>query len=388
MSTMDLSSFSAKLVQIRRHLHAHPELSFKEKETSAYIQTRLKDLGVDYTTGWASYGIVVRIKAPIPTDHYIALRADMDALPIHEAGVKEYISKNPGVMHACGHDVHSTCLLGAIELIQANREKLTSDVVCIFQPGEELLPGGASLMMKEGALDVDKCKAIFALHVFPSLEVGKVGFRAGPYMASSDEIYIKIVGRGGHGAMPHQTADPIIASAHLITSLQTIVSRNCNPVTPCVLTIGKINSEGGATNVIPNIVSLEGTFRTMDETWREQTHELIRRQCRSIEEGFGVQIELNIIKGYPVLINDDAATQKVGSVAIDLLGEDNVEQLPIRMTSEDFAWYTQEIPGCFFRLGTGNKSNGITSGIHTSTFDVDEDCLVIGARLMAGICLQ
>lgn len=385
---MDMVTFSNRLIEIRRHLHKHPELSFQEKETAAYIEQRLIELGVEYTIGWAGYGIVATIKAPVATDHFIALRADIDALPIQETGTMEYASQHPGVMHACGHDVHTTCLLGAIELLIANRERLASDVVCVFQPGEELLPGGASLMMKEGAFDKGLCKAIFALHVFPSMEVGKVGFRAGPYMASSDEIYIRVIGQGGHGAMPHHTADPILAAAGLITSLQSIVSRNCDPVLPCVLTIGKINSEGGATNVIPDSVSLEGTFRTMDENWRSRAHELIGKHCRSIEESFGVRIELNIIRGYPVLVNDEIATQKARSVAVNMLGEENVEVLPVRMTSEDLAWYTQEIPGCFFRLGTGNKSRGITSNVHTSTFDVDEDCLALGARLMAEICLQ
>lgn len=385
---IDLRSLSGDLIELRRHLHAHPELSFQEENTSAFICRQLDTWGVEYTKGWAGHGIVATINAMIPSHDFIALRADMDALPIEEKNDVPYKSHNPGVMHACGHDVHVTCLLGAIRLIQANVSRLRANVKFIFQPGEEQLPGGAFRMMEEGAFEVEKCREIYALHVFPSMETGKIGMRSGPYMASSDEIYITIKGQGGHGGMPHQTIDPIMIAGHLITGIQAVVSRRSDPTIPCVLTLGKIYSEGGATNVIPSVVRLEGTFRTMDEKWRFEAHNLIHRYCQSLAEAHGASAEVNIIQGYPVLINDEELVTKATEAVSQVVGADHVEHLPIRMTSEDFAWYTQKIRGCFFRLGTSNKERGITSGVHTATFDVDEDSIIIGAQALAAICLK
>jgi len=375
------------LILTRRHLHAHPELSFREENTSAYIAAYLDSKNIPYTKGWAGHGIVATIAAPVSTEQFIALRADMDALPITEANDVPYCSTNPGVMHACGHDVHMTCLIGAVEIIHNRKHLLKNDVKFIFQPGEEVLPGGASVLLNEGAIDPLKCKAIFGLHVLPSMEAGKVGFRGGAYMASADEIYLTVIGKGGHAAMPHDVIDPILVASHIVSGLQSIVSRSNDPTSPAVLSIGKINSEGGATNIIPDKVYLEGTFRAMNETWRFKAHDLIRQCCESIARSFGASIELKIITGYPVLINDEALTGRAMAIASDMLGPDNVELLPVRMTSEDFAWYTQQIKACFFRLGTGNKSRGITSGVHTATFDVDESCLVIGAQVLAAQCL-
>lgn len=376
------------LVKWRRHFHQNPELSFEEYNTSAYIENWLIERNIEYTKGWAGTGIVASIIVNGTDAYFYALRADMDALPISENNEKSYCSTNPGVMHACGHDVHMTCLLGAIDIILKNVDELKVNLKFIFQPGEEKLPGGASVMLKEGAIDVSKCKGIFGLHVQPSIEVGRLGFRDGIYMASSDELYISIRGKGGHGAMPQDTIDPIVISAAVISGLQEIISRKSHPASPSILTIGKINSVGGATNIIPSEVKMEGTFRAMDENWRKQAHTLISRTCKGIAESFGGDAEVNIVNGYPVLINDSRMTLHAKSSAKDLLGDDKIETLDIRMTSEDFAWYTQEIPGCFFRLGTGNISKGITSGVHTDTFDVDEDCLLIGAKTLAMISLN
>ncbi len=376
------------LISWRRHLHRHPELSFEEKNTSLFIQEWLRERDIPFTSGWAGHGIVASVIIDKDDPKFYAFRDDMDALPIQEENPREYCSQTPGIMHACGHDVHTTCLLGAIELILNNKDQLKSNLKFIFQPGEEKLPGGASIMLKEGAIDVNNCKGIFGLHVQPSMEVGTVGFHSGIYMASSDELYITVKGKGGHGAMPQDTIDPIYIASSIIIGLQEIISRKSHPASPSILTIGKINSVGGATNIIPSEVKLEGTFRAMDEAWRKRAHLLIRKTCEGIAESFGGSAEVDIVHGYPVLINDEHLVQSAKQIASQILGTENVINLDIRMTSEDFAWYTQQIPGCFFRLGTGNSSKGITSGVHTATFDVDEDCLMIGANTLSLIALS
>jgi len=348
----------------------------------------LRERDIPFTSGWAGHGIVASVIIDKDDPKFYAFRADMDALPIQEENQMEYCSQNAGVMHACGHDVHMTCLLGAIEIILQNKELLKSNLKFIFQPGEEKLPGGASIMLKEGAIDVPNCKGIFGLHVQPSMEVGTVGFRSGIYMASSDELYISVKGKGGHGAMPQDTIDPIFLASSIIIGLQEIISRKSHPASPSILTIGKINSVGGATNIIPSEVKLDGTFRAMDEEWRTKAHGLIKKTCEGIAESFGGSAEVNIVKGYPVLINDEHLVQSAKQIASQILGTENVINLDIRMTSEDFAWYTQQIPGCFFRLGTGNSSKGITSGVHTAVFDVDEDCLMIGVKTLSQIALS
>ena len=280
----------------------------------------------------------------------------MDALPIQETNEVPYKSINDGVMHACGHDVHTTCVLGAAYLLSQIKDKLKHNVVLIFQPGEEKLPGGASIMINEGLLQKYKMDAIIAQHVHPPLECGKIGIRAGMYMASADELYIEIVGKGGHGALPHACVDPIVIAAEIICSLQKIVSRNAKATTPSVLTIGKINSVGGATNVIPDVVKLEGTFRTMDEDWRSVVHEKIKSYVNSLCKANGATAVVDIKKGYPFLKNDIILTNKVEAEVKGLLGDDNVTHLPIRMTSEDFSYYSQHMPTCFYRLGTGTVS--------------------------------
>ncbi len=375
------ASFDA-LVAIRRHLHRHPELSFKEEQTGRYIAARLAEWDIPHTTGWAGHGVVGLIEGaqPGPT---IALRADIDALPIREADDRPYRSEVEGVMHACGHDVHTTCLLGAARILWSLRRHLRGSVKLIFQPGEEKLPGGASIMIREGVLDDPRPAAILGQHVHPPLEVGKVGFREGMYMASADELYLTIEGRGGHGALPQDCVDPVAIAAQMIAALQQVVSRKADPTIPSVLTFGKIWSDGGATNIIPGKVFLEGTFRTMNEEWRAEAHRLIEQICRHTAEMLDGRVELRIVKGYPCLVNDPGLTRRVRAGAVAYLGEENVVELPIRMTAEDFAWYSHHVPACFWRLGTGNAARGITSPVHTPTFDVDERALEVGAGLMA-----
>lgn len=375
------------VVVIRRHLHQHPELSFAEAGTAAFIAERLDELGIPFSKGWGGHGIVAELTGHGPGP-VVALRADMDALPITETNAVDYRSLNDGVMHACGHDAHTASLLGALRILRNVRDKWPGTVRAIFQPAEEKHPGGASLLIAEGVLEDPRPQRIYGQHVLPTLEAGKVGFREGVFMASADEIYLTVEGRGGHGAMPHLTRDPVAIASTLVTALQQIVSRNANPISPTVLTFGKIWSDGGATNVIPDAVHLEGTLRALDETWREEAHQRLWDLCDGITRSMGGHCRLEIRKGYPALINDPATTRLARLRAVEYLGEDRVVDLDVRMGAEDFAWYSQVIPACFYRLGTGNAAKGITSGLHTSTFDIDEDTLETGSGLMAWLAVQ
>ncbi|MBD3638615.1 MAG: amidohydrolase [Crocinitomicaceae bacterium] len=368
-------------IAIRRHIHQHPELSFKEFETSKFIQSKLKEWGIDFTSGIVETGIVALIRPEKETIKCIALRADMDALPITEKTDTPYRSVHEGVMHACGHDVHTAMLLGAAKVINDNRDALNCQVKLIFQPGEEKLPGGASLMIEQGVLENPKVDEIYALHVFPELEAGKIGMRSGMYMASTDEIYMTVKGKGGHGAMPHQNIDPILISAHLITSLQQIVSRNCPPHIPCVLSFGRI--EGlGATNVIPDKVELQGTFRTMDEKWRDKAHGLIQQHASDLVKSMGGTIEVNIVRGYPFLENNPELTESAREKAAQVLGADNITDLPLRLTAEDFSYFSQKIPSTFIRIGVRNEAKGITKPVHNAEFDIDESAILTGIQTL------
>jgi amidohydrolase len=373
---------------IRRHLHAHPELSYEEVETSNYIASQLDLLQIPYTRNIGGHGILAHIHGNKPGTKMVALRGDMDALPIQETNEVSYKSQKPHLMHACGHDVHTACLLGAAHILQASRSKFGGSVRLIFQPAEEKLPGGASLMIAQGALQNPVPTSIFGQHVYPSMQVGSVGFRAGQYMASADEIYITLHGRGGHGATPHLCIDPVVMAAQVIQALQAISSRYADPITPTVLTFGKLNTQGGATNIIPDSIKMEGTFRTMDETWRTKAHQLIQSITSEVAESVGGKAEIQIVKGYPVLYNNEELTNQASTWAKQLLGADKVELLPLRMTAEDFSWYTHVIPGCFYRLGTGNAQKGIISPVHTSSFDIDEDALPIGSAMMAHLAIK
>jgi hippurate hydrolase len=370
-----------EFVQIRRHLHAHPELSYKEFETSKFVQQKLKEFGIKYTV-IATTGVVGIIKGKNPTKKIIALRADMDALPITEKNEAEYRSKNEGVMHACGHDVHTTCLLGAAKMLNELKEEWEGTIKLIFQPGEEKNPGGASLMIKEGVLENPKPGSILALHVHPNLEVGKLSFRGGMVMASADEIYITVKGKGGHAAAPHLTSDTILTASQLVVNLQEVVSRFNNPFNPSVLSITSFQG-GNTTNVIPSEVNLMGTFRAMNEEWRFRAHELIKNICKRTGEISGLEIEVKIDVGYPFVINNVDLTDRAKQKAIEFEGEENVEETEMRMGAEDFAFYSHLLPACFFRLGVANMKKGISAGVHTPVFDIDENAIKTGMGIMA-----
>ena len=375
------------IISCRRHIHANPELAFEEVETSKFIQDKLNLWDIQFKAGVAKTGVVGLIEGKNPSSRIIALRADMDALPITEKNDVSYKSKNEGKMHACGHDVHSASLLGAARILSEIRNEFEGTVKLIFQPSEERLPGGASVMIDEGVLKNPKPDSIFGQHVYPSLEAGKVGFKAGLYMASADEIYLTIKGKGGHAAMPNTVIDPVLIASHVIIGLQQVVSRNADPSTPTVLSFGKVMANG-ATNVIPDEVRIEGTFRTFDEKWRMEAHKLITKIAEEICSGMGGACLVDIQKGYPFLKNDEFVTKNARSLSEEYLGAENVVDLPIRMTAEDFAWYSHHVPACFYRLGTGNESKGITSPVHTSTFDIDEDALITGMGLMAWLAAE
>ncbi|MDR0792370.1 MAG: amidohydrolase [Chitinophagaceae bacterium] len=375
------SQYNAELISIRRHIHAHPELSYKEFETSAFVQSKLSEWKIPFEIK-ATTGVVGLIKGKNPESRVIALRADMDALPIQEENDVPYQSQNAGVMHACGHDVHTTCLLGAAKILNELKDEWEGTIKLVFQPGEERNPGGASLMIKEGVLEHPKTQAIIGMHVLPELSVGKAGFRKGKVMASADEIYITIRSKGGHAASPHLTADTILIASQLIVSLQQIISRNNNPFSPSVLSICSFQG-GHTTNVIPSEVKLMGTFRAMDEQWRFKAHELIRKQTINLVEAMGAEADLLIDVGYPCVNNDVQLTEAAWRKAEDYLGAENVEEIALRMGAEDFGFYTQKIPGCFFRLGVRNEAERIIRNVHTPIFNIDERAIEIGAGMMA-----
>ncbi len=373
--------YHQEFIDVRHHLHSHPELSYQEFETSKFIQQKLAQFDIPFTVK-ATTGVVGLIKGRNPDSRVIALRADMDALPIREENKVAYKSVNEGVMHACGHDVHTTCLLGASKILQQLKEEWEGTVKLIFQPGEEKNPGGASLMIKDGALENPRPQGIFGMHVHPGLQLGKLSFRKGRVMASADEIYITIKSKGGHAAAPHLTADTILIASHLIVSLQQIISRNNNPISPSVLSICSI--EGGhTTNVIPSEVKLKGTFRAMNEEWRYKAHELIKKQTVELVGAMGAEADILIDVGYPFVDNDPVLTGVAWQLANEFLGKENVEETELRMGAEDFGFYTHVVPGCFYRLGVRNEEKGIIHNVHTSRFNIDESAIAYGMEIMA-----
>ena len=380
------ADYSTEFIEVRHHIHANPELSYEEFETSKFIQQKLSAWKIPFEVK-ATTGVIGLIKGKNPSEKIIALRADMDALPITEANDVAYRSKNNGVMHACGHDVHTTCLLGAAKILNELKDEWEGTVKLIFQPGEEKNPGGASLLIKEGVLENPAPQKIFALHVHPGLEVGKFSFRGGMVMASADEIYITIKGKGGHAAAPQFTADTILIASHLIISLQQIVSRNNNPFNPSVLSITSVQG-GNTTNVIPSEVKLMGTFRAMNEEWRFKAHELIIKQTKELVTAMGAEAEIKIDVGYPFVLNDEILSDQAKENAILYAGKENVEETELRMGAEDFAYYSHKIPGCFFRLGAGNKEKNITSNVHTATFNIDERAIEKGMGMMAWLAVS
>lgn len=383
----DLSKkYAEEFISIRRHLHAHPELSYKEFKTSQFVQQKLKEYGIDFEV-MAITGVVGIIKGKNPGKRVVALRADMDALPILEKNEVPYRSKNEGIMHACGHDVHTSCLLGASKILNELKGEWEGTVKLIFQPGEEKNPGGASLMIKAGVLENPKPASIFALHVHPGLDVGKLSFRGGMVMASADEIYISVKSKGGHAAAPHLTVDTILTASQLVVNLQQIVSRMNNPFNPSVLSITSFQG-GNTTNVIPSEVKLMGTFRAMNEEWRFKAHDLIKNICRKTGEISGAQIDVEIDVGYPFVVNDINLTERAKQKAGELIGDSKIEETEMRMGAEDFAFYSHLIPACFFRLGVANIEKNITSGVHTPTFNIDENAIETGMSIMAWLAIQ
>lgn len=373
--------YANEFIEVRHYLHAHPELSYQEYETSKFVQQKLTDFQIPFEIK-ATTGVVGLIEGRNPQSRIVALRADLDALPITEQTEVAYKSTKPGVMHACGHDVHTTCLLGAAKILSETKNEWEGSVKLFFQPGEEKNPGGASLLINEGALENPKPQCIFALHVNPQLEAGLLSFREGKVMASADEIYVTIKGKGGHAAAPHLTADTILIASHVVVSLQQIISRNVNPFSPSVLSITSFQG-GFTTNVIPTEVKLMGTFRAMDEEWRFKAHDLIRRLTSELVHAMGAEADVHIDVGYPCVYNNEELHNKARQIAEAFMGHDRVQETEIRMGAEDFGYYSQHIPGCFFRLGTANKAKGITAGVHTPLFNIDESAIEIGMGMMA-----
>lgn len=378
--------FAAETIANRRHLHAHPELSFHEIETQQYVKKQLESIGLNPRT-IADTGLVVEIEGKNPHKKVVALRADMDALPITEANEIDYKSTSVGVMHACGHDVHTASLLSTTKILNSLKNEFEGTIKLVFQPAEEKAPGGASIMIKEGVLENPNPSKMLGQHVAPNIPVGKVGFRQGMYMASADELYMTIKGKGGHGAMPDICIDPVLITSHIIVALQQIISRNRDPRQPSVLTFGKVIANG-ATNVIPNEVYVEGTFRCMNETWRAEGLAKMKKMAEGIAEAMGAECDFYILHGYPYLENEPKLTARMKAAAQEYLGAENVIDLDLWMAAEDFAYYTHHVDSCFYRLGTRNEAKGITSGVHTPTFNIDEQALEIGPGLMAWLALE
>jgi len=381
------SAYAAEMIGIRRHFHAHPELSEKEVLTASHICSLLDKWGIPYTNHVGGNGIVALISGQNPESETVALRADMDALPINEQNETEYRSVNSGVMHACGHDVHITCLLGAARIINELKDQFSGTFRLIFQPSEEKFPGGAKAMIEAGVLQNPRPARIFGQHVLPTLEAGKVGFMAGNYMASTDEVYLTIQGKGGHAATPEMNIDPVLIASHIVVALQQVVSRSAPPGVPTVLSFGRFIAEG-RTNIIPNEVKIDGTFRTFSEEWRSKAHEKIASVAKGMAESMGGSCNVFIDRGYPFLVNDNKVTQRAKELAIEYLEKENVVDLEQRMTAEDFAYYSHIIPACFYRLGVKDPAWAEVRNLHTSTFDADESSIEVGMGLMAWIAVN
>lgn len=380
----------SEVVRLRRLIHRRPELAFEERETAALVAATLREIGLDPTEGVARTGVVAHIEGarPGPT---VALRADIDALPITEATGLEFASEHEGRMHACGHDAHTAMLLGAARILHALRDELAGTVRLVFQPSEEKAPGGASVMIEDGVLSEmaghDGVERIFGQHVVPHLPAGVLGVRGGTFMASADEVYLTIRGEGGHAASPELLTDTVLVQAHVLTALQAVVSRNRPPGVPSILSFGRVEAKG-ATNVIPDEVTIAGTFRSMDEDWRFRAHDLIRRTAQKTAEAFGATCEVEVVVGYPVLRNDEAAAAFVRETAVAYVGEERVVDLPMWYASEDFAFYTERVPGAFSVLGVGNEAEGITHGLHTPKMTVDEEALRTGTGFLAALAAR
>jgi amidohydrolase len=372
---------------IRRYLHAHPELSFQEKETSIYIRKLLDQWGIEYRFPFVNTGLLAIISGKEKEGKVVALRTDMDALPITEANEVDFTSKNPGVMHACGHDVHMATLLGAIKILSSLRDQFSGKILFIFQPAEEKAPGGAKLMMEEGLFNDLKPDMVLAQHVMPDYNSGDVGFKPGIYMASSNEIFITVKGKGGHAALPENIKDPVLMASQVLISLQEEIKKKSPKEIPSILSFGKVTADG-AVNIIPNQVTIEGTFRTMNEKWRSEAHQLIRQTVERITADMGGSADIEILPGYPVLYNDPGITAQSRKFAADLLGEEHIIDMDIRMTSEDFAFFSHSYPSMMYRLGVKTASSEEIFPLHTNTFSVDESALKTGAAMMSWLALK
>jgi amidohydrolase len=379
------AGYYSEIVEIRRYFHRNPELSFHENGTSAYIQEYLRAFDIPFQAGYVKTGILGTIEGK-KSGKVIALRADMDALPIQEKCDIPFRSQFDGRMHACGHDMHMAALLGAARILSSLKDELAGNVLLVFQPAEEKLPGGASIMLEEGIFDKIQPDLIIGQHVMPLLEAGMVGYRPGMYMASSDEIYITVKGRGGHAAMPHHLTDTVLIAAQIIVGLQQIVSRNANATIPSVLSFGKLDAPG-ATNIIPSEVRIEGTFRTMDETWRNEAHKRITTLAAALAEGMGATCEVNILRGYPVLSNHEQYTRMAAEYSAELLGNDQVVDLELRMTSEDFAFFSHRFPSVFYRFGTTDREKRYVSPLHSDTYMADEGALLTAMSNLSWLTL-
>ncbi len=383
-------SLAPSVIANRQYLHAHPELSFHEQETARFVAAELCAIGLNPQEGVAGTGVVALIhgtKTSTSTNRTVALRADMDALPIWEANEVPYKSTVDGVMHACGHDAHTASLLGTARILTNLRDEFAGTIKLVFQPAEEKAPGGASLMIREGVLQNPTPVSMIGQHVAPNVPVGKIGFREGMYMASTDELYLTVRGKGGHAAMPDQLVDPVLIASHIVVALQQIISRNRPPASPSVLSFGRFIANG-VTNVIPNEVTLEGTWRCMNEEWREKGMAQMRKLATGLAEAMGGTCEFERVNGYPFLKNQPELTRRLRADTVSYMGADNVVDLDLWMAGEDFAFYSQVVDSCFYRLGTRNEARGITSGVHTPTFDIDEAALETGPGLMAWLAVQ
>ncbi len=381
------TEYQNEIIDIRRHIHRFPELSFNETETSKFICSKLKEYNIPFKTGYAKTGIIADINGKENGGKMIALRSDMDALPINEKNTFHFKSENPGIMHACGHDAHIASLLGTAKILNQIKDSFKGTVRLIFQPAEEKIPGGALQMLNDGIFDDKKPDFVIAQHVDPLIKCGKVGVKPGMYMASTDEIYLTISGKGGHAAMPNIITDNVLIASHIITSLQQIVSRKSNPAIPSVLSFGKVIADG-ATNIIPNEVYIEGTFRTFNEDWRAKAHLEIKKIATEIAISMGAKCEVIIKKGYPYLVNDNKLAEKIFNLSGEFVGSDNVEDLELRMTAEDFSYFSQKYPSVLYRLGVGNNAKGINAPLHSDLFNIDENALLLGSGLMAWLCIS
>ncbi|HRS53672.1 MAG TPA: M20 family metallopeptidase [Bacteroidales bacterium] len=376
-----------QIVEIRREIHQYPELAFNEYKTSQLIVKTLSEHKIIYKKGIAKTGVIAFVQGKKNSNKCIAIRVELDALPIQEKTSLEYKSLVPGIMHACGHDIHIASAIGTAIMLNKLKNNFSGTVKILFQPSEEKLPGGALSMIKEKVLTSPTPQSIIGQHTSPEIETGKIGIKSGNFMASADEIYISVKGKGGHAAMPHLLIDPIVIASHIIIALQQIISRNANPLTPSVLSFGKFIANG-ETNIIPDIVKISGTFRTLDEKWRTKAHSLITKVASDVAKSMKAQCEVKIIKGYPILYNNIELTEKIKKYAIEYLGETNVIDIEPRLTADDFAYFALKKPSCYYRLGVGNKNKRNTSKLHTPYFNPNETSIITGMGLMTWIIIN